>query len=171
MKIMKYLTIGLLFIGMTTLVGCKKEDMSKYATKDDLNNYATNSDLNNSQAKVFNFSLTFTAGSTFKSYSGVTGFEPGDIVVTYIKYETLGSETYWTGLPATIGGSVNFYPEFGEDTGLLYINTLNNSGNSPWTSSNTFAFKAVLIKANGLKANPNLDLSNLEKVSEAFDLK
>lgn len=58
MKIMKYLAIGMLFIGMTALIGCKKEDMSKYATKDDLNNYATNNDLNNSQAKVFNFGLT-----------------------------------------------------------------------------------------------------------------
>lgn len=47
MKLMKNLTIGMLFIGMTALVGCKKEDMSKYATKDDLDNYATEENVSN----------------------------------------------------------------------------------------------------------------------------
>jgi hypothetical protein len=73
------------------------------------------------QAKTFNFSLTFNAGDTFKSYSGITGYTADDVVLTFIKYETLAGEGYWTQIPYLIGNAVNFVPEFGEQSGLLFI--------------------------------------------------
>lgn len=169
MKIMKYLTMGILFIGMAALVGCKKEDMSKYVTKDELNNYATNNDLANSQAKVFKFTAYFQPGDTWISYGGVTGFEKGDIVLTFMLYEDLGGEFFWSQLPATIA-NISFIPEFSEESGYLFINALNSSGGSPFSSNFTVPCKAVLVKANGLKTNPNLDLTNYEEVAKAFNL-
>lgn len=172
MKIIKFLTIGLLIAGATSLSSCKKEDMSQYATKEDLNNYATNNDLANNGAKTFNFSLTFGPGDTFKSYSGVTGFDAGDVVLTFVHYATYGGTPYWVQTPIIVNDYVNIFAEFETTYGNLFINTLKADGTpgSPWTSTSTFAFKAVLIKSSGLKQNPNVDLTNYEAVKEAFNL-
>lgn len=172
MKKIKFLTMGLLFIGMATIVSCKKEDMSKYATKDELNNYATNNDLNNNQAKVFNYDLTFPAGSSFETYDGITGFEHGDIIVTYMYYENLGgNDNYWVQLPFYDNSQVNIYAEYSEKDGFIYINAELDDGSAPWTSSNTMSLKSVLIKASALKAHPNVNLSNFKDVKKAFKLK
>lgn len=168
MKIMKYLTMGLLFIGITTLMGCKKEDMSKYATKDD---------LNNSQARVFNYNLTFNAGSTFAYYDGISPYyTAGDVIVTYYLFENLGNNSnpdyYWVSLPFKEEAyGINWFAEFSSADGSIFINAEKSNGSSPFTSSFTNAFKSVLIKANGLKKHPDLDLSSFEEVSKAFDLK
>lgn len=175
-KTVKFLTMGMLFIGMTTLVGCKKEDMSKYATKDDLNNYATNSDLNNSQAKVFNYNLTFSAGSTFASYNGVSPYyEAGDVIVTYYLFENLGDNSnpdyFWVSLPFKEEAyGINWFAEFSSADGFIFINAEKSNGSSPFSSSFTNGFKSVLIKANGLKTHPDLDLANYEEVLETFGL-
>lgn len=125
------------------------------------------------QAKTFNFSLTFNAGDTYKSYSGVTGYTAGDIVMTYIKYETLGTEGYWTQLPYLVGNAVNFVPEFGDQTGLLFINTEKADGTSgsPWGSTSSYDFKAVLITVAHRLAHPNVNWKNYSEVKEALKLK
>lgn len=167
MKIMKYLTIGILFIGMTTLVGCKKEDMSKYATKDE---------LNNQQAKVFSYNLTFSAGSTFESYSGITPYyQSGDVIITYYLFENLGDNNnpdyFWVTLPFKDEYyDINWFAEFSDKDGFIYVNAERPNGSSPFTASHTRGFKSVLIKANGLKTYPDLDLGNYEEVSKAFNL-
>lgn len=172
MNISKSIAIGLLVVGISTLSSCKKEDMSKYATKEDLNNYATNSDLANSGAKTFNFSLTFGAGDTFKSYSGITGYDAGDVLLTFVHYDTYGGTPYWVQTPVIVNNFVNVFTEFETTSGHLFVNTLKADGTSgsPWTSSSTFSFKAVLIKSTGLIQNPNVDLTNYEAVKEAFNL-
>lgn len=169
MKIMKYLTMGLLFIGMIALVGCKKEDMSKYATKEDLNNYATNSDLNNSQAKVYNFGLTFGPGITSSMYWDINDFEKGDVIVTFGKFDELVGAASWSQLPIV---NPNFIvtPEFDEDLGVLRITIFDGNGNSPFSSSGTIGFKAVLIKSSAIKTHPNIDLSSYEEISKTFSL-
>lgn len=123
-------------------------------------------------ARTFNFSLTFNPGDTFKSYAGITGFDAGDVVLTYVLYETIGGTGYWTQIPVILSDYVNFVPEFSESTGFLYINSLKADGTagSPWTSSYTFAFKAVLIKSSGLAKNPNVDLNNYEEVKNTFNI-
>lgn len=167
---MKNLTIGMLFIGMTALVGCKKEDMSKYATKEDLNNYATNSELDDSQAKVYNFSLTFGPGVTSSMYWDINDFEKGDVIVTFGKFGELVGATSWSQLPI-VDPYFIVTPEFDEDLGVLRISITDWNGNSPFNTSSTFGFKAVLIKANGLKTHPDVDLSDYEEVSKTFNLK
>lgn len=164
----------LLFIAFVTFVAisCKKEDMSKYATKEELSNYATNNDLANNGAKTFNFSLVFNPGDTFKSYTGITGYDAGDVVIVFAHYDTYGTTPYWVQTPFILAGAVNIFSEFSSENGHIYINTLKADGStgSPWTASTGMTFKAVLIKSTGLIKNPNVDLTNYEAVKEAFNL-
>jgi hypothetical protein len=152
-----FVAFGLMF------TSCKKGDTGPKGDKGDAG----------PQAKTFNFNLTFNSGDTFKSYSGITGFDTDDVVMVYVKYETLGSTDYWSPLPVIINNLVNFIPEFSDQTGHLFINTLNANGTSgsPWTSTATFAFKAVLIKSSQRIANPNVNYNDYNAVKKAFDLK
>ena len=125
------------------------------------------------EATSFDFDLTFNTGDTYQTYSGITGYETSDIVVTYILYENIGSEGYWTQLPVIFDNTVNIIPEFGDQSGLLYINTVkaNGTSGSPWTVSTTLAFKAVLIKGRALSSHPGIQNQSYEKVKETFHLK
>lgn len=123
-------------------------------------------------AKTFNFNLTFNAGDTYKSYSGITGYDADDVVLFFMYFETFGSQNYWVSMPVVLG-NVNLIPEFSDQTGLAFVNTYKSDGTagSPWTSTNTFSFKAVLIKSSQYIANPNIDYSNYYEVKGAFNLK
>ncbi|WP_430401793.1 hypothetical protein [Fluviicola sp.] len=123
-------------------------------------------------AKTFNFNLTFTASDTYQSYSGVTGYDEGDVVLTFIYYKQLSGTNYWVQLPLVSSGTINIFAEFSETNGNLFINTekADGSAGSPWTSTNTFMFKAVLIKSSGLIKHPDVDLTNYEQVMETFKL-
>jgi hypothetical protein len=148
---------------VTLISSCKKEDMSKYATKDELANYG---------AKTFNFDLTFNAGDTYQSFSGITGYEPGDVVITFALYEQLGGSNFWVQMPVIFNNYVSLIPEFSDNTGNLFINTLfaDGSAGSPWTTTSTFSFKAVLIKSSGLIQHPDVDLTSYSAVKKAFNL-
>lgn len=124
------------------------------------------------EAKTFNFNLTFTSSDTFKTYSGVIGYDEGDVVLTFVKYENINGTGYWVQTPLIVTNTVNIFSEFSENSGLLFVNTLKADGTSgsPWASSVTLDFKAVLIKSSGLIKHPNVDLSNYEEVEQAFDL-
>jgi len=144
---------------VTLISSCKKEDMSKYATKDELANYG---------AKTFNFDLTFNAGDTYQSFSGITGYEPGDVVISFVKTDSY----LWVQMPVILYNYVNLLPEFSENTGDLFINTLfaDGSAGSPWTSPTSASFKAVLIKSSGLIQHPDVDLTSYASVKKAFKL-
>jgi hypothetical protein len=133
--------------------------MSKYATKDELANYG---------AKTFNFDLTFNAGDTYQSFSGITGYEPGDVVISFVKTDSY----LWVQMPVILYNYVNLLPEFSENTGNLFINTLfaDGSAGSPWTSPTSASFKAVLIKSSGLIQHPDVDLTSYSAVKKAFNL-
>lgn len=117
------------------------------------------------QAKVFNFSCTFFPGDYFASYSGISGYQSGDVIIFYAKYEVLGGTAYWAPLPLDAAG-VKFTPEFSESTGSGFINTEKSSGatGSPWSTTTTVAFKAVLIKASGMKAHPEVNIYDYGQV-------
>lgn len=167
MKILKFLTIGLLITGATSLSSCKKE-----VGPQGEQGIQGAQGQQGPDAKTFNFNLTYNSGDTFKGYNGITGFDSGDVVLTFVLYETLGSTGYWSQMPIILPGYANFIPEFSETTGNLFINTKKTDGTagSPWTSTSTFSFKAVLIKSSGLIQNPDVDLTSYEAVKEAFNL-
>lgn len=126
------------------------------------------------QAKTFTFTLVFTSADTYKSYSGITGFNQDDVLLVYVFNANYGSD-YYVQLPYMAGGSsgVNIYAEFAEDSGNLFINTENADGSvgSPWTSNTTLKFKAVLISSSQFKAHPNTNWGNYNEVKAALNLK
>lgn len=128
------------------------------------------------QAKTFVFNLTFNAGDTFKSYAGVTGFNTDDVLLVYIFNANYGSD-YYVQLPYMIGGAgaagVHCYAEFSETSGNLFINTewADGAAGSPWSSSVTLKFKAVLISSSQFKAHPNTNWKNYAEVKAELNLK
>lgn len=163
-------TKSLIILLLATLIGicsCKKQvgPQGEIGPKGEVG-------LAGPDAKTFNFNLTFTPSDTYQSYSGITGYDAGDVVLTFSMYEQLSGEDYWVQLPFILDGAVNVLPEFSETSGNLVINTKKADGTlgSPWTSTNTFAFKAVLIKSSGLIKHPDVDLSNYKEVKETFKL-
>lgn len=178
---MKIKTLLAICVMALALSSCKKEpikgDKGEKGDKGDTGatgqTGATGANgTNGVDAKTFNFTLTFNAGDTYQAYSGITGYNADDVIITYIKWETLGGTNYWTQLPVVVSNFVNIIPEFSETTGNMFINTEKADGTagSPWTTSNTFAFKAVLISSAQRQAHPNLNWANYTEVKQALHL-
>lgn len=169
-KVVKFLAAGLLLVGVTSLSSCKKEDMSKYVTYAQLDNYSANS-----EAKVFNYNLTFAPGSTFELYEGITGFQHGDVIITYMLYEDLGTpgdpDYFWVQLPFYYVSQVNIFAEYAENDGSIFVIAEFDDGSAPWSTATTISLKSVLIKANAIKAHPNVNFKNYKEVEKAFNLK
>lgn len=122
-------------------------------------------------ATTFNFNLTFDATTAEDAYTGITGFDSGDVILTFANIYNLGSDPAWTQLPAVSSG-VSFLSIFSVTTAQLTVLTeyVDGTAGSPWNSTLTLPCKAVLIKSTGLAKHPNLDLSSYTEVAEAFDL-
>lgn len=122
-------------------------------------------------AKTFNFNLTFNLGDTYQEFNGISGFEAGDMVITYIYNESYGNESYYVQTPYQVG-NLYFWTEVSESTGRLYVNVSKTDGSvgSAYTTSTTLSFKAILIKSTAIAANPDVDYTNYKEVVEAFDL-
>lgn len=160
-------TRSLIMLLLTTVIGissCKKQ-VGEKGEKGDAGESALD-------AKTFNFDLTFTSSDTFKSYSGITGYDSEDIVLVFVRYEELSGDGYWVQLPFILDGAVNIFSEFSETSGAVFINTqkADGSAGSPWTGNVNLSFKAVLIKSSGLIKHPDVDLTNYEEVKEVFKL-
>jgi len=124
-------------------------------------------------AKTHHFSLTFEPGDTWKKYTGISDFDTNDVVLVYVWSNTYSGENYWIQLPHIYNSnSINIWPEFGEDSGDLFINTTwaDGSAGSPWSSSTTLDFKAVRIPSSGMIKHPDLDYSNYDEVARAYNL-
>lgn len=148
-----------------TFMGCKKEPGPKGDTG------ATGAQgPSGPSAKTFTFTLTFDPGETYETFSGVTGFTPNDVLLVYVFSANYGSD-YYTQLPYIIQtNSVNFWPEFSETTGNLFINTTwaDGTSGSPWATSSTKKFKAVLIHSSIYKAYPNVNWANYDEAKTSL---
>jgi len=124
-------------------------------------------------ATTFNFNLTFSSGDTVKTYTGITGFTENDVVLLYVYNDQIAGENYYVQLPYTALNLVNIYGQFSSTTGKVYVHTekADGSAGSPWTSSNTFSFKAVLIPSKSMLFNQDVDYSNYFEVKRRFHLK
>jgi hypothetical protein len=160
MKTLKKLTL-LSFLAAGLFMNCKKEP----GPKGDTGSQGPQGPAGPS-AKTFTFALTFDPGETFESYSPITGFNADDVLLVYAYNNTYSGSDYYTQLPYIADGNpgVNFWPEFNENTGFLFINTTWSNGNSgsPWTSATTLKFKAVLISSSQFKAHPGYNWENFE---------
>ncbi len=163
----KSLILSAILLIATSITSCKKEVVSP-GQKGDTGAQGPQGEPG-PDAKTFNFTLTFAPGDTYQSYSGITGYDSGDALLFYAKYNNYGDGDYYVPLPVVING-INYLPEFNENTGSLYINTTLDGGASPWTTSSTLKFKVILIKSSGLIKHPGVDLSNYNEVIQTFDL-
>jgi hypothetical protein len=184
-NLMKIATLLLICTASTTFTGCKKGDKGDMGPQGQPGTNRTDGTNGTNgatgpagapgpDAKTYNYNLTFGPSTTFQSYTGVgVDFDANNVVVTYVKNATYGSEDFYVALPYVASGLVNIYAEVGEDSGLIFINTVKADGTpgSPWTSSTTFAFKSVLIKSRAMKTHPNLNLKDYSEVMRAFNLK
>ncbi len=125
------------------------------------------------EATMFTYNLTFTTASNFQTYSGITGYDANDVIVTYILNATYGTEDFYVQLPYVVAGVANIYAEVGETTGLIFINTdkADGSAGSPWSGSVTLKFKSVLIKSRFYHAHPEINYHNFKEVESALKLK
>lgn len=171
MKTIKKITLLVVIASVLTTFSCTKE--GKEGPPGPVGTSGPKGDAG-PQAKTFNFNLTFNAGDTYKSYSGITGFNNDDVLLVYIFNANYGAD-YYVQLPYMLGGAtgINIYAEFSEVDGYLYINTEKADGTagSPWTSTTTLGFKAVLISSTARLANPNIDYTNYKEVKTIFNLK
>jgi|GEM_PF-5606360 len=159
------------------ILSCKKEDMSKYATTDQLASYAkndaltnlaTNEDVSGVKAKGYVFSLTFgPALQTYQFAPTVPKSSPQDVVLTFVMNEMLGTDTAWTQCPITLS-SFMITPEFVNYSLIINVDKTDGTSGSPFTSNQTFLFKAVVIPSSGIAAKPNVDLTNYKEVKKAF---
>tara|TARA_R110001592_G_scaffold142757_1_gene365067 strand:+ start:69 stop:596 length:528 start_codon:yes stop_codon:yes gene_type:complete len=174
MKTIKRLSILVIIASVLTTFSCTKEGKQGETGQQGATGAVGPQGDPGPQAKTFNFNLTFNAGDTYKSYNGITGFDADDVLLVYIFNANYGAD-YYVQLPYILGGStgINIYAEFSEVEGFLFINTENANGTSgsPWTSTTTLGFKAVLISSSARLANPDVDYSNYYEVKGYFNLK
>ncbi len=149
-------------IALISLASCKKEDMSKYATKDDVANSKTN-------IKTSTFAITFSQTTTWGTAPYMERGED-DIVLTFIHWDDLGADKTWTQCPVTFAG-LTIVPETTKYS--LFINAVRADGQagSPFAQSKTLDFKVVVIPVSQYKANPGVDYSSYSEVAETFNIK
>lgn len=163
MKSMKYVAIGLLFIGMTALIGCKKEVVGPQGPKGD------QGDVSNS-VKTATFvvnSSDWQGSSTYWWYeSAPLNLDFSGIVMVY-----RGSGTFYEALSTSNANNNNEAIGFDYDTDLKIVGITHASiSGAAIPQPGTETFKVVVIPTSGIKANPNLDLKDYKSVAKAFDL-
>lgn len=112
-------------------------------------------------AKTFDFSLTYNAGDSLKTYN-LTGSSSTDVCLTYYKF----SDNSYMQLPYFSADGTGFYiiPYFYPANGNLEVEIPNIV-----TTSATLNLRAVLIKSSAKV--PGLDYSNYNAVKEYYHLK
>jgi hypothetical protein len=125
------------------------------------------------EAQTETFTLQFNSGDTYKSYSpNFSNYKSTDVILIFVLSANYGGTDFYVQTPFVTSG-INFYGEFSENTGQIFINTVYADGTagSPWTSSQTFGFKAVHISSKMYQMHPNVDHSNYLEVKKAYNLK
>ena len=122
------------------------------------------------EAKTYTVDLMYYAGDTYKTFSGVTDFEEGDVLLFFVQIGSgFGGDGYIQ-MPLSLDG-IDYVGQFYEISGTaLMYNYTSGTTSSPWTSSQVMRYKIVHIKSTGLIKHPNTDLSNYAEVKAAFDL-
>ena len=167
MRFLKQVAVLLSVIGLMTFTSCEKEGPTGPQGEQGEQGVA------GPEARVHVFSLKFNAGETFETYDKITNFNKGDVVIVYILWDTYGGDDFYTQLPFMINSnSINVWPEFSESDGLLFINTTLADGTtgSPWSSSATLNFKAVVLKGSYKMEYPNVNFNDYEEVKTVLNL-
>lgn len=155
MKTMKYLTIGLLSIGMIVLMGCRK-NAGTPGKDGNANVIGTN------EVTV----TTWTQlGPLWKAEINVNDITSDivdkGLVQVFKKY---GPE--WWALTDINVGNMTY---FGYGVGYVSIMNSNANGTTPIYPGNV-TFRVVIISSSNLAAHPDVDFLNYKEVKDAFNL-
>lgn len=168
-KTVKFLTMGLLFIGMTTLVGCKKD----YITKEDADNKYVQQGANNNtvQTEVFttNSNQWIQSGSSSSYFYNHSSTKITSDVISngaVMVYLGDGSGNLWIAMPFSRSGLEFMY---GIEPSNVQVDISQSNGLMP-NNPGGQQFKVVIIPPSGMKANPNVDLTNYNEVAKVFNL-
>lgn len=170
MKITKYLTIGILFIGMTALMGCKKD----YITKKDADSKYVQQGTNNNTVQ----SETFTVYSYDWNGSSSSGYWYYDYYTSKVNLSGAVLLYMYNGTQYISISTTAYAPNFEEgigfaydtSTGMLEVQHYSTSGSS-LSNPGMEKFKIVTVPSSGMKAHPNVNLSDYKEVSKTFNLK
>jgi len=127
------------------------------------------------EAKYYDFSLVFSPTIASGYFSLVnTIYTSSDLVVTYWKVDTVTyvqlPYTLYPG-PGYVPAYIYSYIDLSYGVPWLYIvsEKADNTTGSPWASTSTFYFRAVVIKASAGKSAPVIDYKNYPNVKEYFN--
>lgn len=157
------LIIGLLLVFGLILGSCKKVEKGAAGPTG-----ATGA--SGPEAKTYTVDVMYSAGDTYKTFSGVTNFEEGDILLFFVQIgSSFGGDSYIQ-MPLSLNG-IDYFGLFYETSGTaLMFNYTSGTSSSPWTSNQAMRYKIVHIKSTGLIKHPNVDLSNYKEVKSAYNL-
>jgi hypothetical protein len=155
---------------MTALVGCKKD----YITKKDADNKYVQQGTNNNTVQTETFTTNSnqwvqSTSSASYYYNHSSTNITSDVISNgaVMVYLGDGSGNVWIAMPFSKSGldfayamqPSNVQVDISQSNGLMP----NNPGGQQ--------FKVVTIPASGMKANPNVDLTNYKEVAKTFNLK
>ena len=166
MKIIKFITIGLLITGVTTFSSCKKE-IEKQISEHETNQ--PHSSVNSSEITVYQ-NEWYGDGDGYeatKSAPIITSeIASKGAVLCYLKE---GNE--YLPMPITMSagqGMWIFHLLFSYQTGSITFVSYDDDGLS--NNPGTLTFKVVTIEHTGMILNPDVDWTDYETVKETFNL-
>lgn len=172
MRTLKFLTIGLLITGITSLVSCKKD----YITKKDADSKYVQQGTNNNTVQSETFTVNsyqwIDGGSSYSWYNDYYSTSNIDMSGGVFVYAYSGSQ--YIVLPTTV-----YSPEYDEGIGYAYdsdskmveIKYYSLSGNSTISQPGTVKFKIVSIPPSQMTTHPDVDFKDYKQVVKAFNLK
>ena len=176
---MKQLTLATLIIAASALflAGCTGEQGPAGPTGPTGPTGATGATGNpGPEAVYYNFNLDFNASTTMQTYDLTpTIFDGNDAVLVYLRHPSYPVYDEWVLLPWVWYNPgyvpVQFWSSIDRTykTLWLYTTRADNNTGSPWASTYTAYYKAVVIKASAGKSTPIIDYSNYKEVKEYFN--
>jgi len=163
--------MGMLFIGLTTLVGCKKEigpegpkgEQGVQAEQGQNGDDGNANVIGTNEVTISNWSQSGSAWFADITAQGITqDVVNTGLVQVFIQY---GSE--WWALPDQSGSNVT---SFGYSVGNISLMNQNTDGTTA-TNPGSGVFRVVIITSSNLTAHPNVDWNDYEQEKQALSLK
>lgn len=168
MKIIKFLTIGLLIAGVTSLSSCKKEGPIGPAGKDGIDGNA-NVTSNTFTVNSWNWTLSDYVYYADLSVPSITS-SIANTGLVQVYMESTSSPGVWLNMPWTewFSSYTSTY-NFNHGTGSVRVFKADSDLQAP-SNPGLRRFKVIAIESSGMIANPDVDWANYESVKETFNL-
>jgi hypothetical protein len=170
MKTIKVIFSGTLIAAALAVTGCSKQGCTD-STALNFNEKAKKDDGTcvYSDAKVTTIEISDWAGDG-DGYIGsavvpIISSSNSEAVLCYIETST---DVWWAVPYSEVYGGWTRHWSFAHDSDEILLKTQDDDAATP--NPGTRRFKIVVISTTGIKANPNVDLTDYKEVKEAFNL-